>query len=472
MNPNTTDMSMPDLFGASCAMIHAMGTTSRLLQRDLPKQPDRDSKGVRDNSQIFQVILELSHKFNALSSSLGRTTLQKSNDRLHVEVLELQPAIKALAEETMKGNQFDSQIDHLKLKTRALVLAEKLQGAFTRNMSGPAEAPNTLHEQTVQLGTPGHPRSRSFCHGAVLCQYGRATTASLEVPNSGTFLEPQWGFICRFCNLEVADYKSIRLSCNGSAVEASDLIASCHLAACNVDDLRAFYRCVVCCLDEKEVDFPSASALEAHMKCHEVLPSVLGKRFSTGTLAVQNAIDEFLGQAGSAPFISDTQKTEVHDAERPVPQAEKSDVMPDTQSSESLGNMDSDNVDRDFDVSPIGSPMSSHFQSLSSSPVNSPVKRTVSPDRVSQPQVLPLTPELGGNVPPKPRSIVTIAELDAFPINKLAELAGSPGKLSTSAELPTLETRPLNQRSHSAIDRPGLYELASDRAVVPGGWEG
>ncbi|KAF4994250.1 hypothetical protein FDECE_13189 [Fusarium decemcellulare] len=465
MNPNTINRSIPNIFGASCAMIRAMETIRGLLQRDLPKQPDLDSRVVPDDTQMFQVILELSQTFNALSSSLGRTALQKSNERLHIDVLELQPAIKALVEESMECNKFDSQTRHLELKSRALVLAEKLQGAFTRNMSGPAQAPDTLHEQTAQLGTPEHPRTRSFCHGAVLCQYGRASTASLETPNNGTFLEPQWGFICRFCNLEVADYKSIRLSCNGSAVEASDLITSCHLAACNMDDLCAFYRCVICCLDEKEVDFASASALEAHMKCHEVLPSVLEKRISTGASAVQNAIDEFLGQARSAPSISGTQKPEVQDAEPPLPQAERSDVMPDTQSSESLGNMDSDNLDRDFDVSPIGSPMSSHFQSLSSSPVNSPVKRTASPDRVSQPQVLPPTPELGGNAPPKLRSIATIAELDAVPISKLAELAGSPGKLSTSAELPTPEARP-------AVDRPGIYELASDRTVVPGGWEG
>ncbi|KAF4461794.1 hypothetical protein FALBO_11406 [Fusarium albosuccineum] len=465
MNPNTINRSMPNIFGASCAMIRAMETIRGLLQRDLPKQPDLDSILVPDDTQMFQVILELSRAFNVLSSSLGRTALQKSNDRLRVEALELQPAIKDLAEETMKCNQFDSQVHHLKLKTRALVLAEKLQGAFARNMPGLWEAPDTLHEQTIRLGTPDHPRTRSFCHGAVLCQYGRASTASLNVPNNGIFLEPQWGFICKFCNLEVADYKSIRLSCNGSAVETSNLIASCHLAACNMDGLRAFYRCVVCCLDEKEADFVSASALEAHMKCHEVLPSVLEKRFSTGALAVQNAIDEFLGEARSNLSVSDTQKTEVQDTEHSLSQVEGIYTMPNTQFSESLGNMDSDNADRDFDVSPIGSPMSSHFQSLSSSPVNSPVKRTASPDRVSQPQVLPPTPELGGNAPPKLRSIATIAELDAVPISKLAELAGSPGKLSTSAELPPSEAR-------SAVDRPGLYELDSDRTVVPGGWEG
>ncbi|KAH7010578.1 uncharacterized protein B0I36DRAFT_356508 [Microdochium trichocladiopsis] len=111
--------------------------------------------------------------------------------------------------------------------------------------------------------------SREFCYGALLCQCGRTDAEGLSIYAVDDASNPQWGFTCMYCYLEVGSYRAIRFSSRGQALVSSGLLAASHLAACrSFHDRRAFYKCLACYQNYENVDFSSAVAFEMHMREH------------------------------------------------------------------------------------------------------------------------------------------------------------------------------------------------------------
>lgn len=163
------------------------------------------------------------------------------------------------------------------------------------------------------------PNHRRFCYGAILCQNGKAKAASLSLAIDEEPENPRWGFICQHCNLEVGDYKALRMKADGTVLEISDLLAASHLMACDLKDMRAFYRCLACHLDQRKVDFATATELEKHMDEHADFSFLPEQLQSAGEKAAEKDVEEFMNHDITTPPESTT-VTQV--PEDPEPQSD------------------------------------------------------------------------------------------------------------------------------------------------------
>ncbi|KAF5716286.1 hypothetical protein FMUND_6435 [Fusarium mundagurra] len=316
------------IFGASCALINAI-VGIRDLRRDYHmKRGDPMAPGKEPSLPwFFTAITTISRNVNDVSSALGRTLPEELDYKLKADINALRPRIKTLLAEIEKSRTFPPRTEAFNggraqveghttpLESLAMELEEAIRKAI-----GDFKARLTAKKETKKHTLPSTSAEISntkFCYGAILCQSGRATSASLAAPCTGAWKKPEWGFICQYCNLEVGDYKSILLSKTGTALETSDFLASCHVMACDERELRAYYKCLVCYLHKKDVAFTTASAFETHMTQHPVLPQVLERPTSASSGEAQRDITKYLEAEDSIPAFRTEPTIEVKPSNGP-----------------------------------------------------------------------------------------------------------------------------------------------------------
>jgi hypothetical protein len=104
---------------------------------------------------------------------------------------------------------------------------------------------------------------RAFCYGALLLQSNNKLDGSTLAVDPTLYI---LGFTCKFCNLEVGDY---RMSESGKTLISTRLLAASHITSCrSFTDRRAAYKCLPCHARHFDIDFPSPAALEQHLKKH------------------------------------------------------------------------------------------------------------------------------------------------------------------------------------------------------------
>lgn len=145
-----------------------------------------------------------------------------------------------------------------------------------------------LGEKPLRLSGP----PLSFCDGAILIQRGKADVSEIMVPRDTT--SPQcWGFICKYCYLEVGVYSAVRLLLNGQPAMDSDMLAASHAPACkSFADRKAYYKCIPCYQEYKYVGFVSAIEFEKHSRTH-LGHEFINKRKDAVELA-KKQIDEYI----------------------------------------------------------------------------------------------------------------------------------------------------------------------------------
>lgn len=206
--------------------------------------------------------------------------------------------------------------------------------------------PEFNHNPDAANSLAGDIGNRYFCHGAILCQHGKASAKDIAKKSEknidkgvqGNIKTHPWTFICQYCSLEVANYKSLRLQSTGVPLDITDLLASCHLMACNLKDLRAFYRCLPCHLDQRLVDFATAAELERHMNNHTDFTFLPSRLLSAGREAAKQDIEQYFvnaqptatDPAGSARDVDE----EVSSPSTPSNEAASDDVSSADESSE------------------------------------------------------------------------------------------------------------------------------------------
>lgn len=174
------------------------------------------------------------------------------------------------------------------------------QEFFTRLVeAGEKTTPETTANGALKQ--PAYPASpRRFCYGAALQQSGRRGDVYSTPSPTG------WGYICKYCKLEVGNYPAVRLS-EKEVLESHTLLTASHLVACrSLEDRKAFYRCLPCYQNRTLVDLSSATALEEHMIEHpeyalksaeDELTIEVGKRTDrflpiNGTECIKGGVDE------------------------------------------------------------------------------------------------------------------------------------------------------------------------------------
>jgi len=104
---------------------------------------------------------------------------------------------------------------------------------------------------------------RKFCYGALLLQSNDYLDGATLASDPTLYI---LGFTCKHCNLEVGDY---RMSMLGKTMISTRLLAASHVVSCpSFTDRRAAYKCLPCHAKHFDIDFPSAAALEQHLKKH------------------------------------------------------------------------------------------------------------------------------------------------------------------------------------------------------------
>ncbi|KAF4945001.1 hypothetical protein FGADI_12260 [Fusarium gaditjirri] len=305
------------VFGAACALINAIVGLRDLrrdyrLRRDGPAAPGKEPS----LAWFFEAMTAISRNVNDVSSALGRTLPEELDYKLKEDIDALRPRIKSLLvviekakmsppqNQSSDGEKTQAEVHITPLESLAMELEEAIRkaiGDFKTRLKGKKDP-----IKQMIVSTSSAISGTKFCYGAVLCQSGRATAASLAAPYTGAWKKPEWGFICQYCSLEVGDYKSILLSNTGNALETSDFLASCHVMACDERELKAYYKCLVCYLHKKDVAFITASEFEAHMTQHPVLPQVLERPTSASSGEAQRDINKYLEAEGSTPaFINE-----------------------------------------------------------------------------------------------------------------------------------------------------------------------
>jgi hypothetical protein len=202
----------------------------------------------------------------------------------------IQPMVQKLLSALRSVDKHFSQEQHLKeqLATNSLQLLAELTAdvrnsaelAIDRFWSDEAERLSLPEEIPKEAALEQPTRPRPFCYGAKLVQSGKSHN-DLESLRS-----TEWGIVCKFCNLEIGTYPSIRLKSDHElrdqaklpavdillreeAIETRSLLAASHLIACRSFENRgAFYRCLPCHQRGRLVDLRSASAFEEHMQKH------------------------------------------------------------------------------------------------------------------------------------------------------------------------------------------------------------
>ncbi|KAF4452851.1 hypothetical protein FALBO_16101 [Fusarium albosuccineum] len=435
------------IIGATCAVITAIDGVRKLRQDYRAK---RDGITVLETESSREDFIEaakaLSHTVNDVSSTLGRNLPFELDAQLQADIRALQPRIKSLLKsiESQKslssaqngGDGKFAEIPISPLEDQAMELRKKLQKAIDDFRS-------RLRKRKVnkKVVAPA-PSGTKFCYGAILCQNGKATAASLAVSTTDIFEKPEWGFICQYCNLEVGDYKTILLSSAGTALETSDLLASCHVMACDGQNLRAYYKCLVCYLDRTDNAFSTASALETHMMEHPVLPLVLERPISASARAAQRDIEKFL-------------EHEIPKTALPDNDANDSTSLPLNPEKNASSGMANDDGVSPAD-SPTGSPLKSHAPSITDSNGiwAAPFERPLRP-----PPPIPHTRSSAST--PQTSSTRNVHELDTASPGKAAELDDSPGHHDPRIELPAPEV------FHSGRSDASLTGASRSQSTAP-----
>lgn len=166
---------------------------------------------------------------------------------------------------------------------------------------------------------------REFCYGAKLFQIGEKNDEDLEKLATAASSKSGWGYICKFCKLEVGYYPAIRLTSDGKALESSKLLTASHLVACkSLLDHRAFYRCLACYMQHKIVEFPSALAFEKHMERHIGFTILQKSEEDRLTKRLQSKEDELMSSAELSTYeVVETNTTPVAVRHEPVIQQPK-----------------------------------------------------------------------------------------------------------------------------------------------------
>ncbi|KAH7330498.1 hypothetical protein BKA65DRAFT_509488 [Rhexocercosporidium sp. MPI-PUGE-AT-0058] len=118
-----------------------------------------------------------------------------------------------------------------------------------------------VHDQDTELDPARWPRK--FCYGALLLQSDDDLGGSALACDPALFV---LGFTCKYCGLEVGDY---RMRSSRKTAVSTRLLAASHVVSCpSFMDRRAAYKCLPCHAKHFDIDFPSATALERHLKKH------------------------------------------------------------------------------------------------------------------------------------------------------------------------------------------------------------
>ncbi|KAG4439318.1 hypothetical protein IFR05_005193 [Cadophora sp. M221] len=117
------------------------------------------------------------------------------------------------------------------------------------------------HDQYAELDATRWPRK--FCYGALLLQSDDYLDGAALACDPALFV---LGFTCKYCSLEVGDY---RMRSSKKTAVSTRLLAASHVVSCpSFMDRRAAYKCLPCHAKHFDIDFPSATALERHLKKH------------------------------------------------------------------------------------------------------------------------------------------------------------------------------------------------------------
>ncbi|KAH7303101.1 hypothetical protein B0I35DRAFT_194982 [Stachybotrys elegans] len=271
MDPFTATTAV---IAAICAIVGAINTAQQMYNEHKGKKAEKAERvSLMDGSpeaNTSSSAFEFTQRMNNLVSRFGRGFGSKLDEKVKDQLLRLQPQLKALRSDLnilkVDFASGRSTIDREKRRTellgRANQLKDEIEGALTQfadRADVPIESPETTR------GTMARPLK--CCYGAILCQLGEADSRELSV--KGIDNAKQWGFVCKYCFLEVGDYNAVRFSRRGEPVIYSDMLAASHVIACpSFADRRAYYKCLACYANHKDLDFPSASAFEKHMQSH------------------------------------------------------------------------------------------------------------------------------------------------------------------------------------------------------------
>lgn len=141
-----------------------------------------------------------------------------------------------------------------------------------------------------------------FCYGAPLIQNSKVDMDLIYASNTS------WGFVCKYCSLEVADYSAIRLGDdNTKIIQQRSLLAASHVSACpSWDNLSSFYKRVACYMEYKEINLGSALSFEKHMQTRH-LRFTLITATGTAVKTTDESVGYFLDQCGRDPPESERQ---------------------------------------------------------------------------------------------------------------------------------------------------------------------
>ncbi|KAK4096838.1 hypothetical protein N658DRAFT_562189 [Parathielavia hyrcaniae] len=188
------------------------------LQKESASSPSVEDGEVDERAAKLWRQVVRTKGFTAIAAAL--TNLNLTDSTVHCSLLE-----------AYKIPLVPTQVNELKSNIEEVLIR------FTQRVD---PTPNTNSEEASV-----HPSARPlrFCQGAVLCQSGKVETHALSVDDKPS----RWGFVCRYCFLEVADYTADRLSHDGNPVLYRDLLAASLVVACaSLSDRRAYYKCLAC----------------------------------------------------------------------------------------------------------------------------------------------------------------------------------------------------------------------------------
>jgi hypothetical protein len=185
---------------------------------------------------------------------------------MQLEMRELEASHSSLQPDQQKPQLIYQQF--AKLEKFSSELESRAEAALMEFSNGMVPGENDLiameNERLAERKPP-----REFCYGAKLLQLGEKSDSYVDALAAAAPSKSGWGYICKFCRLEVGYYPAVRLTVDGKALESSKLLTASHLVACkSLLDHRAFYRCLACFKRNKIIEFPSAMAFEKHMEQH------------------------------------------------------------------------------------------------------------------------------------------------------------------------------------------------------------
>ncbi|SPO02321.1 uncharacterized protein DNG_04994 [Cephalotrichum gorgonifer] len=235
------------------AVVQAVNLASELYRDH--KQRKAKKASTADRPSLPGESVRLSLLLNTLMSQLGRDFGRRLDNTVKAQVLGLQPQLKSVLTD-LKGLQANTESEResggLEKYRKALDQANWLKGEVEGALNYFIQCTGSNPVETLQgpSHSPLSDRPAPFCDGAVLCQSGQADARKLAIRGANAQDSPprqQWGFICRYCYLE---------------------LPTTTPACVSFDDHRAYYKCLACYESHKHCQFATAHAFEQHMQSH------------------------------------------------------------------------------------------------------------------------------------------------------------------------------------------------------------